>query len=209
MFQLQTPRHVRLKHINLRTEKHGKNDVDAVDLDFVIEGTNEDVLSLLSDDLCDALYYDPDASGQEQIEGVKRATSKLRFPRIGAMPWSSQGSGMDLTISWGIDEEEPIEFFDGKASTKAFMANEGGTVMLGFRYSNAAIPDGALDKLRKKQKQMVEVTMVQQERMRTAAVEGGGEAIDGSVEAFEADHPDAGQLFAEAHGEEGAEVEAS
>lgn len=202
MLQLIEPRHVRLRHISINTEKHGKRDVDRLDVDLVVEGPNHEVLSLLDDRLLDALYHDPDGGDQPPLDGVPRHPSKARFPRMGAFPWTSQGSGMDLTIYWGLDDEAPIRFFGGKAKTKSAVANDGGLSMVAVQFSTTEIPDGAIDKLRKKLKQMVEVTLIQQERVRTEAVEKQ-EPIDGTR------GPDAGDLFAAEHGgpEDGADSE--
>lgn len=42
MFQLIQPTTVKLMHINVRTEKHGPNDVDAVDLDLGMDAERQD-----------------------------------------------------------------------------------------------------------------------------------------------------------------------
>ena len=206
MFQLVTPTHVKLKHINVRTETHGKEKVSAVDLDFVREASNSEVLDLLHPDLCEAMHHDPDAdNGQETVPGVRRVLPKLRFPKLSTFPWVVEGSGMDLTVIYGLgDELSNIEFADGRATTKRVEQGDG-TAAVFWRYSSNAVPDGAIDKLRKKLDQMVEVTLIQQERLRTDAVEGKGPAIDGTAAAFQADHPEAGDLFAAEHGGEGGE----
>jgi hypothetical protein len=200
---------VKLVHINVRTEKHGKNDVDAADFDFSYKTTNSTVLGLLHPHLCAALFYNPDADdGQQEVEGLPPVLPKLRFPRLGALPWAEEVHGVDLTVHYGLgDDESNIEFSDGKVVLKR-VELEDGTAELFFQFRTAAVPDGALDKLRKKLKQGVEVTVVQNERLRTSAVERT-DAIDGTTAAFERDHPGAGEgdatdLFSQTSSEGGA-----
>lgn len=201
MFQLVTPTIVRLKHINLRQETHGKQKVSAVDLDFVLEGRNDN-LALLHPDLMEAHYHDPDADqGQETVDGVPRVLQKLRFPKLGALPWTDETTGCDMTVVYGLgDDISNIEFTDGKTTVKRVELKEDGISHIFFRYSTSHIEDGALDKLRRKVEQVVEVTLVQQEKLRQ-------DAIDGSKAAFERDHPEASDIFSQEHGGYGPEDE--
>jgi hypothetical protein len=178
VFQLIQPTTVKLMHINVRTEKHGPNDVDAFDLDFAIEGENRRVLGLLHDDLCGAFYFNAEADeGQEALEGVDHALPNLRFPKLSArLPWDSEATGVDLKVIYGLgDDVSNIELEGGKASAKAAEVKEGGTALVFFRYSASGYPDGVLDKLRKKLKQEVTITLVRPEKLREDAV------IDGTV----------------------------
>jgi hypothetical protein len=194
MFQLITPTTVRLKHINLRQETHGKHKVDAIDLDFVLEGRNLN-LALLHPDLCAAHYHDPDAdAGQETAEGVEQVLPKRRFPQAGPIPWDDVTTGTDLTVIYGLgDDDSNIDMTGGKTATKRIELKEDAVAHIFFRYSTTNFEDGALDKLRKKLDQVVEVTLVQNEQLRK-------EAIDGSVDAFKRDHPEAGDIFSDMHG---------
>lgn len=200
MFQLITPTTVKLMHINVRTEKHGPADVDAFDLDFQIGGENSKVLALLHPGLCEALCCHED-DGQETVEGVPPHLPNLRFPKLAeALPWTEEATGVDLVVIYGLgDDTSNIKLEGGKSATKKFSIEEGGSASVAFRYSVAGYPDGVIDKLRKKLKQDVTITMVRPEKLRQDAV------IDGTGADFAADHPDlpgpdAGGLFAEAHG---------
>lgn len=202
MFQLVHPATVKLMHINVRTEKHGPNDVDAFDLDFQIGGENQKVLALLHPDLCAALCHDEDGDdGQETVEGVPPHLPNIRFPKLAeSLPWTEEATGVDLTVIYGLgDDTSNIKLEGGKAATKKFSVEEGGSASVAFRYSVAGYPDGVIDKLRKKLKQDVTITMVRPEKLRQ-------DAIDGTGEQFQAEHPDlpgpdAGELFAQQHGD--------
>lgn len=178
MFQLLTPATVKLMHINVRTEKHGPADVDACDLDFVISGENQKVLALLHPKLCAALYFNAEAeAGQEHFETVPEHLPDLRFAKLSeALPWSDEATGVDLTVIYGLgDDASNIKLEGGKSATKRFEVEQGGTASVAFRYSVAGYPDGVIDKLRKKLKQEVSITMVRPEKLRDDAV------IDGTV----------------------------
>lgn len=201
MFQLITPATVKLMHINVRTEKHGPADVDAFDLDFQIGGENQKVLALLHPQLCEALCFnEDDDGGQETVEGVPAHLPNIRFPKLAeALPWTEEATGVDLTVIYGLgDDASNIRLEGGKAATKKFSIEEGGSASVAFRFSVAGYPDGVIDKLRKKLKQDVTITMVRPDKLRQ-------DAIDGTGADFAADHPDmpgpdAGSLFAQEHG---------
>lgn len=217
MFQLLTPTTVKLMHINVRTEKHGPTDIDACDLDFVLSGENARVLAMLHPDLCEALYFNAEAeAGQDVIDGVPQHLPNLRFPKLAdALAWSDEATGVDLTVIYGLgDEVSNIKLEAGKAATKRFEPEEGGTVSLAFRFAVAGYPDGVIDKLRKKLKQEVTITMVRPEKLRDDAVIDGtvghpGLAAQREAEAAgqgslldgEALHEEAGEAFARLAGD--------
>ena len=175
MFMLINETNVSLAHINVRTEKHGPADIDAVDLDLHMTGENRKMLGLLHPGLCDALYHcaDDDA-GQATIDGVQNSVPDLRFPKLpDSIGWSDEATGVDLTFIYGLgDDRSNIKLEDGKASVKRFEVEQGGSVTIVFRYSVAGYPDGVIDKLRKKLKQEVTITMVRPERLRQDAIDG-------------------------------------
>ena len=85
MFQLKTETTVRLMHINVRTEKHGPNDVDAMDVEFAMEGQNTKVLALLHPALCEALYAaSGDVFGTHGAAGTRSSSSS--HESIGTSP---------------------------------------------------------------------------------------------------------------------------
>jgi hypothetical protein len=197
MFQLIAPTTVKLMHINVRTEKHGPADVDAFDLDFQIGGENSKILALLHPGLAEALCFDEDDDGgQETVEGVPPHLPNLRFPKLAdALPWTEEATGVDLVVIYGLgDDASNIKLEGGKSATKKFSIEEGGSASVAFRYSVAGYPDGVIDKLRKKLKQDVTITMVRPEKLRQDAIDG----TTGHPGAQPG--PDAWQLFAGEHG---------
>lgn len=203
MFTLPNPTIAKLKHINLRTETHGKEKVSACDLDLVLEGPNT-LLDLLDDRLLPSLYWDPEADkGQALLDDVKPVLAHLRFTRLGKVPWSDEGDNMALDVIYGLgDARSNIVFGKGKATMKNVELKDGGTVAPAWRFSTSWIEDGAIDKLRHSVDHSIEIMLTQNEPS-----EPVGDVIDGSVAAFEADHPepeerDATDLFVDAHGDE-------
>lgn len=178
MFQLIHPTTVKLAHINVRTEKHGPNDVDACDLDLVIEGDNSKVLALLHPDLCASLYFDSDGDdGQGVVEGIPPTLPNLRFAKMASkVTWETEATGVDLTVIYGLgDEKSNIKLEGGKANSKSFEVFEGGSAKVSFKFSIAGYADGVIDKLRKKLKQDISITLIRPEKLRSDAV------IDGTV----------------------------
>jgi len=197
MFQLIQPTTVKLMHINVRTEKHGPADVDAFDLDFAISGENRKVLALLRPDLYRAFYFNEEAEeGQDELPEVDPALPDLKFPKLASsFAWADEATGVDLTVIYGLgDEVSNIALEGGKAATKKVDLMDGGTSVLGFKFSISGYPDGVIDKLRKKLKQDVTITMVRPEKLRgdavidgtvghpgaAAAAEGQGDLLDGA-----------------------------
>lgn len=177
MFQLINQTTVELLHINMRTERHGQADVDAYDFDFCIERQNSEVLALLDDRLCPSLYFRAKATDDEpDLPDVEKIFPNLLFPKMTSYDWKDEAEGVDLAIVYGLgDDKSNMLFEDGKCATKRFETKEGGTVLLYFRYSTSAMPDGALDKLRRKLKQELSITMVRPQKLIQDSI------IDGTI----------------------------
>ena len=93
----------------------------------------------------------------------------------------------------GIDDTKPISFGGCKVDKFSFEAKQGGSIELRFRVGTSDVDAEKLGKLAMHNGQSIWITL--------RAPEKKPDAIDGSTEAFEKDHPDAGTLFAEAHGD--------
>lgn len=96
-----------------------------------------------------------------------------------------------------------MEFARGKVDKVTVDAKQGGSVVLRFKFGTSDVDADRLGKLGMHNGQAVWIQL-----LKPIPKE---EAIDGTVEAFESDHPDAGQLFAAEHGnaaDEIAELEA-
>lgn len=177
MFQLIKPTTVTLLHVNMRTEKHGTDDIDAYDFDFVLERANSEALALLHADLCESVYYRAEATeDQADIPTVEKTRPNLRFPKMAPIVWVDEAEGVDLSIEYGLgDELSNIKLEAGKSSTKKAECKEGGTSLVYFRFSTSHMQDGVMDKLRKKLKQELTITLVQPDKLIQQTV------IDGTV----------------------------
>lgn len=196
-FELATPVDVLLKTWTPRTEKHGDEEVSATSLGIKISGANT-LLDLLSPTLRTMLYAAPE--GQAQLPGVEVSTPLLRCKLAEKVHLTSAFEGWTLRIFHGYDDEDP--FVIGGCKVDKFLVTpfDGGSCEIDFRIGSSDIDEEEAGWLYGKQKQ--EITITLHAPVKTAA-------IDGSVEAFRRDHPDAdddgpqpdaGDLFAAQHG---------
>lgn len=195
MFQLIEPTTIRLKHINLRDEKHGKHKVSAADFDYALEGDNQ-ILDLLHPKLRAMLYFDPDTvSGQGTVDGVTKTLRKPVMPQLGVkFSWALERTAMDMVVIYGVgDERSNIAFDGGKLVIKGFEAKDNGVAAIFFRFSTSAIPDGALDKMRLLTDQAVTATLIQNERLLEQQMQRGDDPDEDDEE--EGNAPDATDLF--------------
>lgn len=198
MFQITTPTEVKLCSMTPRTEKHGDEDVSAVSLSLRMVGPNT-MLDILQPGLRDALYKA--VEGQEQLPGVEPSTPLLRSRGIESVKLTACFEGWTLAIDQGIDETTPIKLGGSKIDRFVVEPKEGGSIELTFRVGSSDIDETEAGWLFGHLGQQIVVTV--------AAPEVKAPAIDGSTEAFQADHPDAGSaadLFAAEHGGDGSDV---
>jgi len=195
MFQITTPTEVKLCSMTPRTEKHGDEDVSAVSLSLRVTGPNT-MLDILQPGLRDALYKP--VEGQEQLPGVEPSTPLLRSRGIESVKLTACFEGWTLAIDQGIDESDPIKLGGSKIDKFVVEPRDGGSIELTFRVGSSDIDETEAGWLFGHLGQPIVVTI--------AAPEAKPAAIDGSTEAFQADHPDASDLFAAEHGGEAGEV---
>lgn len=185
MFELLTPIEATLRTLTPRTEKHGEDDVSAVSLGLTIRGPNT-LLDYLSKGLRETLYKP--VEDQEQLPGVEPSTPLLRVRGIESVRLDACFEGWTLKIDRGIDQSNPIALGGAKVDAFAVEPSEGGTIDLLFRVGSSDIDEDEAGWLFGHLKQSIWITL--------HAPEEKPEAIDGSVEAFRHDHPDATDLFA-------------
>jgi len=174
-----------------RTEHHGDEKVPAVTLGFKITGPNT-ILDLFGEpyDFRHALYTAPE--GQEQLEGIDN-TPLLRTVGLGLIPLEVQKlEGWRCQIDHGIDEHDPIDLGECSVSKFKVDAFQGGSCELQFSVSTSDVDAEWGGLLFMKLGQEVPVMLL--------APEKAQEPIDGTVAAFNADHPEAGDIFADLHG---------
>ena len=185
MFQLLSPTEMRLSTFSVRTEKHGDEDVLAFSAGLVYTGPNT-FLDVIAPGLRHAIYEAvPD---QDQLPGVEPATPLLRCKKVEEVAVSLCCEGWTVEVEHGIDE--PMRIGGTKVDKFRVAPMEGGTVSVAMRIGSNDIDEAELGALAAKLKQVVSVRML--------APEAKAEPIDGTVAAFQADHPeaDATDLFA-------------
>lgn len=197
MFALTTYTSAVLSTITTRTENHGDERVPAVTLGFKITGPNTLLDNFGSPyDFRHALYMAPE--GQEQLEGID-STPLLRSVGMGLVRIDvHKHEGWRLLIDHGYDESNPIDMGNCSLSKFKLEPFQGGSCQLSFIVSTDDVDAEYLGAIGMKLGQEVPIKLLPPEPKK--------DAIDGSVEAFERDHPDAGSLFAEAHGDARDEV---
>jgi hypothetical protein len=200
MFEITTPTAATLTSVTPRTEKHGDDDVFAVSLGLQIIGPNT-LLDLLDPTLRATLYTAPE--GQEQLPGIDPSTPLLRTRAIDHLKLSASFDGWTLAIDHGIDEADPIKLSGAKVDKFVVEPMQGGSVEIRFRVGSSDIDAAEAGQICAHLGQEISITL--------RAPEKAPDAIDGSVEAFKKDHPDAREpdatdLFA-AGGESGDETD--
>ena len=185
MFEIQTPTEARLTTFNVRTELLGEDPVLAFSMTLKIT-TGNTFLDAISPTVREALYKAvPD---QEQLPGVEPVTPLLRCKLLDSVPLTPCFEGWTLFVDYGMDEGDPIAIGGAKVDKFRVAPKEGGTVELSFRVGSNDIDEEELGHLAGKLGQSIVITM--------KAPEAPAPVIDGTVAAFEADHPDATDLFA-------------
>lgn len=201
-FNLPAASRLKLTKTTPRKEIHGEAHVQAISLRLRWETSNEH-LSLLHAGLKDMLFHrTPAVEAQALIEGVDAITPNLRVPDV-ALPLklTIDFSGYTLTIEHGIDEDSQLQLYVCSLDKFAVDAKEGGSVYIDWSVaSNKEITPDLVGLLCSLEGEEIIATL-------TPPAIATGDLIDGSAEAFRADHPDmsddkdAGDLFAEAQGD--------
>jgi len=191
-FELLEPTDALLKTFTPRVEKHGDDDVSAASLGLQIEAPNT-ILDLLSPSLRRTLYAAPE--GQTTLPGVEESTPLLRTKVIDTVKLTNSYEGWLVRISRGMDDT--IDISGCKVDKFVVTPRDGGSVQLDLRIGSSDIDEEEAGWLYGHLRHDIEITL--------HAPQAKPEAIDGSVAAFQADHPDAeqpdaGDLFAAAHG---------
>lgn len=187
-FELPSGTRVTITKTTPRKEHHGDDLVQAISLRMAWTTTN-DSLEKLHPQLKDCLYWkQPSVDAQERIEGVPEITPNLRVPTM-ATPLSVEASftGYICTIDHGIDETTALELYGASLEKFKVDPKEGGSVTISWSLSsNKQVTPELVGALCGLEGDEITLQMVAPEVQ---------EAIDGSVAAFEADHPGQGSLL--------------
>lgn len=140
MFQLNAEP-VKLAHINIRTEKHGEEEVQALDVKFERVGANT-MLDDIAPGLRTALYREGEAGDQaDAFNGGPDALVALRFPSI-EMPLKLDGDyqGYVAEIETGLGLQGPIKL-KGVFKKNRVTALSGGSCTHEFTLSTHPDPE--------------------------------------------------------------------
>jgi hypothetical protein len=197
MFALLDKTEALLTSVTPRTEVHGEDRVFAISLGLKITGPNT-LLDKLTPALRHMIYTaKPDAT--PELPGVEESTPLLRCPGVELLTLKATLEGWTLAVDHGIDESEPITLGGCRVDKFRVAPSQGGTVDLMFRIGSNDIDQDEAGWLCSHLAREIWVTLTPPEPK--------AEAIDGTGEQFQAEHPDlpgpdAGELFAAAHGPE-------
>ena len=185
MFEVTEFTEARLASVTTRTEKHGEEDVPAVSLSVEITAANT-LLDAIDPNIRHALYKA--VEDQDELPGIEPATPLLRCNSFDSIALTTSHEGWRLLVDDGIDDAAPMEFSGVKVDKLRVDAKQGGSVVLKLRLGTSDVDADRLGKLGMHNGQSIWIKVLKPEST--------PEAIDGSVEAFKADHPDATDLVA-------------
>lgn len=185
MLNIETITEARLTSVTNRIEKHGDEDVPAVTLAVEITTANT-LLDMIDPNIRLALYKA--VEGQEELPGVEPATPVLRCNCFDSVSLTTAHEGWRLLVDDGLDETTPMEFEGVKVDKLKVDAKQGGSVVLKLRLGTSDIDAERLGKLGMHNGQSIWIKLLKPEK--------AADVIDGTTAAFQADHPDATDLFA-------------
>lgn len=191
-FELPSSTYLLITKATPRKEHHGDDLVQAISLRLSWTTTN-DSLDKLHPQLKTMLYWKtPSEEAQERLEGVPEITPNLRCPTV-ATPLAIDAAftGYQLTIDHGIDESTALQLYQCSMDKFKVDPKEGGSVTISWSLSsNKQVTPELVGALCGLEGEEVTVELI--------APDVPLDAIDGTQEAFDRDHPGAdGPLFNE------------
>jgi len=191
VFQITEPTEAKLTSVTPRTEMHGDDEVPAVSISVEIECANT-LLDLIDPQIRHALYKaKPDE--EPELPGVEASTPVLRCNSIDRVKLTTAHEGWALQIFHSIDEATPPWAFGGtKVDNLSVEAKQGGTVVLRLRCGTSDVDEARMGWLCVHKGQDITLALL--------APSPGAEprASEGAAEERE---PEAGDMFAETHGQ--------
>lgn len=186
MFQIEEFTEAHVASITNRQETHGDEKVPAISIGLVMVTANT-LLDQIDPTLRQSLYKA--IEDQDQLPGIEPATPVLRCNSIEKVTLPTLHEGWTLSVDDGIDDTLPLVFGQVKVDKFVIEPQQGGAISLRFRCGTSDIDADRLGKLGMHNGGSIWIKL-------TAPAKDTGPVIDGSNEAFRADHPDAGDLFA-------------
>lgn len=132
-FELADWTTVELTDVGGRKEIHGETKVQAIDVSFKWETTQE-ALALFSERLLKSWYYNQAAeAGQETADGIPKTLPNLQCPKI-KMPvqWDLELTGYTAHFDYGLGEKagSNLVLANSKVNKFRLTVKEGGTVIV-------------------------------------------------------------------------------
>ncbi len=142
-------------HMNVRTEKHGDQDVTAVDLNLRYTSTNNS-LAMLSSTLKSSLYEKDDSNGE--VDPDADHLTLLKNPKMGRIKWDEKYENARFVFHVGATGREDVVSTEATAGKIVIDAKQGGTVV--YEYQVSLYPsDKDLAKMAGKLNQEVFITI--------------------------------------------------
>lgn len=190
-FELSNGTRIHVTKATPRKECHGEDLVQAISLRLSWTTTN-DSLEKLHPNLKAMLFWKtPSEEAQERLEGVPEITPNLRVPTVSTpLAISAEYSGYQLTIDHGIDESSALQLYQCEMDKFKVDPKEGGSVTISWSLSsNKSVTPELVGALCGLEGEEVTVELVAPEVTQD-------DVIDGTQDAFDADHPgNDGPLF--------------
>lgn len=149
MFSIDTKTKLHVVNVNPRREKHGDENVPAVDIKLRLEASN-DVLSMFDGHLKSSLYFRAAApAAQGQLDGVAPVSElpNLRFPRLEPIRWNDDRTGYTLRIDHGLGGKSDLVLEGCSINAFGIECKEGGTVIVTLRVQADKVAEKELGKL--------------------------------------------------------------
>jgi hypothetical protein len=136
MFQLEKVQ-AKISSVNPRAEKHGKENVPAIDVKFHVVARNH-VLAGLDPTLPKLLFRKPAKDEVVQGELPVGETDELtarKFKHVPTIPWNEKLLGYELDIGSGLESTDPLECDEVTISGFKIEPMDGGSVGIDFTCS--------------------------------------------------------------------------
>ncbi|MFD1558310.1 hypothetical protein ACFSHT_22215 [Paraburkholderia silviterrae] len=121
----------KLLHVNLRTEKHGDQEVPAIDLRFRYTASNNSLV-MFSPTLKSSLFEKED-SPQKQINPDPDHLTVVKNPKMGPVRWDETYECARVVIHIGASGKEDVVLNDCKVNKWLIEVKAGGTVIYEYR----------------------------------------------------------------------------
>ena len=198
LFELPTNTECELTTFVGRTQKSGTEDVPAVTFRLKLSGVSNILLDRFSKTIRHTIYKA--VEGQEQLPGVEDTTPLLQSKNL--VHWAPETclEGWTVWLARGISDGSALQMGSCKVDNFRFDFFEGGRMDVDFRVSTADVDEDGAGMLWGRQKRKVFVTVTAPEMPAGDALVIDGTKGHPGAAAAAAAQQEAGDLFAQAHG---------